>query len=63
MKNAAHTHHPSINEVRSTSIANNYCIKYVASPSKTYLVNPLEGEIDYSKASKGYEKFYTYVKN
>jgi len=61
MKKAAHTHHPSINEVRSNSIVNNYTIKYVASPSKTYLVNPVEGEIDYSKANKNYEKFFTYV--
>jgi hypothetical protein len=63
MKKAAHTHHPSINDMRANSIGNNYSIKYVASPSKTYLVNPLEGEIDYSKARKGYDKFFKYVQN
>lgn len=58
MKKAAHTHHPSVNDTRANSITNNYSIKYVASPSKTYVVNPLEGEIDYSKAHKNYDKFF-----
>ena len=63
MKKAAHVHHPSIKEVRSNSITNNYSIKYVASPRKTYLVNPKEGEIDYSKARKSFDRFFEEVSN
>lgn len=61
MKRAAHIHQRSIVEVRDHSPelkAQPYSIKYVASPDKTYLVNPKDGEIDYSKATKNYEKFY-----
>lgn len=48
MKKAAHTSHPSVKEVRKNEVTNGYSIKYVASPNKAYLVNPKEGEIDYS---------------
>ena len=58
MKNASHTSHPSIKEARRTGVPNHYSIKYVASPTKSYLVNPKEGEIDYSQAYKNYDKFY-----
>ena len=61
MKKAAHTSHPSVKEARKESVTNNYSIKYVASPSKSYLVNPKEGEIDYSLAYKNYDKFYDMV--
>ena len=40
---------------------NGYSIKYVASPAKSYLVNPVEGEIDYSDAHKNFNKFYNRV--
>ena len=66
MKRAAHIHHRSIVEVRANSPelrAQPYSIKYVASPGKTYLVNPTDGEIDYSKAAKNYDKFYEEVAN
>lgn len=58
MKRAAHIHHKSVVDIKKNNITNNYSIKYVASPEKSYLVNPIEGEIDYSKAKKDYFKFY-----
>ena len=61
MKKAAHIHHPSLNKVKDHHVTNNYSIKYVASPTKTYLVNPLEGEIDYSGANRNFRKFYNKV--
>jgi hypothetical protein len=63
MKKAAHIHHPSLNDVKNYNVTNNYSIKYVASPTKTYLVNPKEGEIDYSKARTNFKKFYNKVAN
>ena len=46
----------------STSSANGaYTLRYVASPVKSYVVNPKEGEIDYSDAYKNFNKFYDRV--
>lgn len=61
MKKAAHIHHPSVKDLKASHIENGYSIKYVASPAKTYLVNPKEGEIDYSDAHKNFNKFYNRV--
>lgn len=61
MKKAAHVHHPSVKDIRHNSASNGYTIKYVASPKKSYLVNPKEGEIDYSDAHKNFNKFYDRV--
>ena len=61
MKTAAHVHHKSVKEVRKNNITNNYSIKYGISPVKSYLVNPKEGEIDYEKARKNYDKFFREV--
>lgn len=61
MKKAAHSHHPSVNQVRLNSIENKYSIRYVASPAKTYVVNPKFGEIDYSSAYKTPKKFFKMV--
>lgn len=61
MKKAAHIHHESIKKLRTHSVENNYSIKYVASPAKSYLVNPKEGEIDYTMAYKNYDKFFDKV--
>jgi hypothetical protein len=59
MKKASHIHQPSIKDVKkSGQIVNDYSIKYVPSPGKSYLVNPKEGEIDYSDAVKNFDKFY-----
>jgi len=63
MKKAAHTSHKSVRELRKNSVDNAYSIKYVASPAKSYLVNPKEGEIDYSDATKNFNKFYNRVAN
>ena len=63
MKKSSHTSHPSVIEARKNSVVNNYSIKYVASPNKSYLVNPKEGEIDYSMAYKNYDKFFNNVSN
>lgn len=63
MKNQAHTSHPSVNKIKNTKVGNDYSIKYVQSPRKSYLVNPLEGEIDYSLAYKNYDKFVSKVSN
>ena len=61
MKQAAHVHHKSVKQLRKDSVKNNYSIKYVASPVKSYLVNPKEGEIDYSQAYRNYDKFFDKV--
>ena len=61
MKKAAHVHHPSIKELKNSRVENGYSIKYVASPKKSYLVNPKEGEIDYSDAKKNFNKFFNRV--
>jgi hypothetical protein len=63
MKKASHVHHTSVKDIRANSINNNYSIKYVASPDKSYLVNPKEGEIDYELAYKNFDKFYHKVAN
>ena len=63
MKNSAHSHHPSVNQVKKNLIDNKYTIRYVASPAKTYLVNPKEGEIDYSGAYTNFGKFFKKVQN
>ena len=63
MKTTSHESHPSVMEVRKNSVSNNYSIKYMASPTKSYLVNPKEGEIDYSLAYKNYDKFFNKVAN
>ena len=54
MKKAAHTSHPDVVKLNNFEVKNNYSIKYVASPKKSYLVNPKEGEIDYSDARKNF---------
>lgn len=61
MKEAAHLHHPDVVRLNSFHVENNYSIKYVASPKKSYLVNPKEGEIDYSDAKKNFNKFFDRV--
>ena len=62
MKKAAHIHQPSVKEVKgSGKLSNNYTIKYVNSPERSYLVNPKEGEIDYSQAYRNFEKFFDKV--
>ena len=61
MKTSAHVHHKSVKEIKRKGVDNNYSIKYVASPKKAYLVNPVEGEINYEKAKKNYNKFYDEV--
>lgn len=48
-------------DVKNNEVTNNYTIRYVASPQKSYLVNPKEGEIDYSKAHKNFDKFFNKV--
>lgn len=58
MKTSSHTSQPSVKQVKAHLVQNNYSIKYVASPGKSYLVNPKEGEIDYSKAYKNFDKFF-----
>lgn len=51
LKKAAHIHQPSMKMVKESGLIENaYSIKYVSSPDKSYLVNPKEGEIDYSDA-------------
>jgi hypothetical protein len=51
-----------VKELRRNSTSSApYTIKYVASPKKSYLVNPKEGEIDYSDAHKNFNKFYDRV--
>ena len=47
--------------LNSFHVENGYSIKYVASPKKSYLVNPKEGEIDYSDAKKNFNKFFNRV--
>lgn len=61
MKKAAHTSHPDVVKLNNFEVKNNYSIKYVASPKKSYLVNPKEGEIDYSDARKNFNKFFNRV--
>ena len=63
LKEAAHIHHPDVNRLNSFHVENSYSIKYVASPKKSYLVNPKEGEIDYSDAKKNFNKFFNRVSN
>ena len=63
MKTNSHVSHPSVMDTRKNSVSNNYSIKYVASPTKSYLVNPKEGEIDYTLAYKNYDKFFDKVAN
>ena len=48
-------------QLNNYTVENNYAIKYVASPKKSYLVNPKEGEIDYSDAKKNFNKFFNRV--
>jgi hypothetical protein len=36
-------------------------MRYVASPTKSYVVNPAEGEIDYKMAYKNFDKFFAKV--
>jgi hypothetical protein len=38
-----------------------YSIKYVASPDRSYLVNPTEGEINYELAYRNFDKFFDKV--
>lgn len=63
MKKAAHIHQPSVKDIRrnSTSSAGEYSIRYVASPAKSYVVKPVDGEIDYSDAYRNFDKFYDRV--
>lgn len=63
MKKSAHTSHPSVMDARRDAVPNGYSIKYVSSPGKSYLVNPVDGEIDYSDAYKHYDRFYDRVAN
>ena len=61
MKTASHTAHPSVREVRKQSEVQ-YSIKYVQSPTRSFVVNPKEGEINYEEAYKGnFHKFYNKV--
>jgi hypothetical protein len=50
MKKQAHISHPTCKELKSFKVEGGYSLKYVASPTKSYLVNPKEGVIDYSDA-------------
>ena len=63
MKKAAHQHGNSVVQLKSRSVDNNYAIKYVASPAKSYLVNPTEGPIDYSDSKRNFNKFFDRVAN
>ena len=63
MKKAAHISHPTCKDIKNYKVENGYSIKYVASPAKSYLVNPKEGMIDYSDAEKNFNKFFERVSN
>jgi hypothetical protein len=63
MKKQAHISHPTCKELKAHKVENGYSIKYVASPTKSYLVNPKEGVIDYSDAEKNFGKFFDRVSN
>lgn len=63
MKTACHIHHPTVKEIRSSSVPNQYSIRYVTSPKKSFVVNPKEGEINYDMAYKNFDKFYKKVSN
>jgi hypothetical protein len=38
-----------------------YTLTYVTDPKKTYMIQPKDGEIDYSLADRNIEKFYNKV--
>jgi len=60
-KGGSHQHQPTLKDIRNNSVPNNYSIRYVASPAKSYLVNPKEGEIDYTMAEKNFDKWFKKV--
>lgn len=49
MKGAVWEHNKAAKDAQGKS---NYAIKYTTSPTKTYVVEPKEGKIDYSQAKK-----------
>ena len=62
-KNAAVEHKTHLyKKLQSGEInKNDYTLTYVASPKKTYMIQPKKGEIDYSLADKNIDKFYDKV--
>ena len=50
MKGASWDHDKAAKEIGKNG---QYNLKYTTSPSKTYVMEPNEGKIDYSKSKKG----------
>ena len=49
-------------KLKSGEISNEeYTLTYTADPKRTFMIQPKEGEIDYSLANKNIEKFYNKV--
>ncbi len=63
MKKASHVHTPSVKKVNNRSVSNNYSLRYVTSPKKSYVVNPKDGEINYKQAYTNFDKFFKKVSN
>lgn len=63
MKTAAHSHQPAAKKVQKSKdkCKNEYTLRYVSSPKKSYVVNPKEGEINYNLAYKNFDKFFNKV--
>ncbi len=52
---------PDMRKVHNEDAANHYTLRYVTSPSKSYVVNPQKGKINYSLAYKDFDKFFNKV--
>ena len=60
-KKASHLHLPDAKKVHNVSTDNKYTIRYVTSPSKSYVVNPKKGKINYNLAYRDFDRFFDKV--